>query len=228
MDGGGDSLISARGLTRIYPSGNRSVIGVVDVNLEISEAAFVVLKGRSGSGKSTLLSMLAGLDRPTRGRLTVAGKRLTDAGEAELTDYRRLTAGMVFQSFNLLPTLTAAENIRLPAILAGKPESAARKRAGDLIGWMGMEDRAGHFPDQLSGGEMQRVAIARALINDPKIIFADEPTGNLDTQNGRAVTSLLSKLNRERACTVVVATHGDLVDPYATREIRLKDGRLET
>ncbi|HSV93317.1 MAG TPA: ABC transporter ATP-binding protein [Desulfobacterales bacterium] len=218
------SSILARKLTRIYPLGDSSVVGINAVDLEIASGELVVLKGNSGSGKSTLLALLAGLDRPTSGELVVAGHTLTGTREAELTGFRRNVVGMVFQSFNLLPTLTVLENVLLPALLAGRPEEPARRRAEELMGWLGLAARRGHYPAQLSGGEMQRTAIARALINDPALILADEPTGNLDSRNGRAVMELLAELNRSSARTVLIATHSELADAYATRQICLKDG----
>jgi ABC-type lipoprotein export system ATPase subunit len=220
------SSILARTLTRIYPLGDSSVVGINAVDLEIASGELVVLKGNSGSGKSTLLALLAGLDRPTSGELVVAGHTLTGAREAELTGFRRNVVGMVFQSFNLMPTLTVLENVLLPALLAGRPEEPARRRAGELMGWLGLAARRGHYPAQLSGGEMQRTAIARALINDPALILADEPTGNLDSRNGRAVMELLAELNRSSGRTVLIATHSELADSLATRRVCLKDGAL--
>jgi ABC-type lipoprotein export system ATPase subunit len=221
---GNEPVIHARNLTRIYPLGDSSVVGINAVDLEIASGELVVLKGNSGSGKSTLLALLAGLDRPSSGELGVAGHRLTGAGEAELIGFRRNVVGMVFQAFNLLPTLTVLENVLLPALLAGRPEEPARRRAGELLDWLGLAARRGHYPAQLSGGEMQRTAIARALINDPALILADEPTGNLDSRNGRAVMELLAELNRSSGRTVLIATHSELADAFATRQVCLKDG----
>ncbi|MFZ2444955.1 MAG: ABC transporter ATP-binding protein [Syntrophobacteraceae bacterium] len=218
--------VFAENLSRVYPMGSGEVVGVRDVNLEIPPGEMVVIKGESGSGKSTLLALIAGLDRPSSGRLVVAGLDLEHVPSGALTEFRRRSVGIVFQSFNLLPTLTVAENIRLPALLAGSPHAKAREKALDLLRWLGMEGRAAHFPSQLSGGEMQRTAIARALINDPAIILADEPTGNLDSKNGAAVVELLAELNRNLGRTVIVATHSPLADPFATSKILLKDGSI--
>jgi putative ABC transport system ATP-binding protein len=220
------ALISAKGLTRIYSLGSTEIIGVQDITLEISQGELVVLRGVSGSGKSTLLALLGGLDQPTRGRLTVDGHDLQDANPEQLNEYRRTTVGMIFQSFNLLPTLTVMENICLPALLAGRPYAPTRKRALKWLDWLHLTNRIGHYPSQLSGGEMQRTAIIRALINEPAIILADEPTGNLDSANGRSVMELLAELNRTFARTVIVATHSSLADPFATFRICLKDGRI--
>jgi putative ABC transport system ATP-binding protein len=218
--------IRAHRLTRIYTVGSVQVTAIDGIDLSVSSGQFVVLKGDSGSGKSTLLSLLAGLDRLSSGALTVAGRNLNQGSEAELTDFRRNTVGMVFQAFNLLPTLTVLENVCLPALLAGRAYHAVRSRARELLDWLGLDDRLGHQPHQLSGGEMQRSAIARSLINDPAIVLADEPTGNLDSRNARKVMALLADLNRQFDRTVVVATHSDLADAYATMVLRLQDGRV--
>lgn len=219
-------VITARALTRIYQLGDTAVVGIRRVDLDIPEGDLVVLKGNSGSGKSTLLSLLAGLDRPTGGELTIAGYHLNTASPGAMTRFRREVVGMVFQSFNLLPTLTVLENVCLPALLSGKPEPSARSRAKDLLKWLDMTDRLCHLPAQLSGGEMQRTAIARALINDPAVVLADEPTGNLDSRNGQRVIGLLSELNRTWGRTVIIATHSDLADPYAGTTLCLKDGEI--
>ena len=219
-------LIHAEGLTRIYSLGSAEVIGIHEVTLKIPRGELVVLKGNSGSGKSTLLALLGGLDQPTRGRLIVAGQNLQDATPSQLNLYRRNTVGMVFQSFNLLPTLTVIENVCLPALLAGKAYAQARDRALEWLDWLGLANRANHYPSQLSGGEMQRAALVRALINDPSIILADEPTGNLDSRSGRTVMELFAELNRRSGRTVLVATHSTLADPLATFRIILQDGRV--
>ena len=219
-------LIHARGLTRIYTLGSAEVVGVADVDLDIAPGEMVVLKGNSGSGKSTLLGLLAGLDRPTRGSLAVAGRDLLRFSNGEMTRYRRDVVGMVFQSFNLLPTLTVRENVHLPALLAGRPSREVSRRTEELLDWLRLTQRGDHLPSELSGGEMQRTAIARALINDPSIILADEPTGNLDSQNGEAVIALLTELNRTSGRTVIIATHSDLADTHATMRISLRDGKV--
>ena len=219
-------MISAKGLTRIYTLGDSEVIGINQVDLEIAAGELVVLKGNSGSGKSTLLSLLAGLDRPTQGDLMVSGHDLTKTSDSELTHFRRQVVGMVFQSFNLLPTLNVLENACLPALLAGKSIAESRLKAADLLKWLGLDTRLSHLPAQLSGGEMQRTAIARALINDPSIILADEPTGNLDSHNGQIVIGLLTELNQKWGRTIMIATHSSLADSQATVKIFLKDGMI--
>jgi ABC-type lipoprotein export system ATPase subunit len=220
------SLISAKGLTRLYQLGDSEVVGINQVDLEVAEGELVVLKGNSGSGKSTLLSLLAGLDRPTRGDLRVADHDLNKASDSDLTHFRRQVVGMVFQSFNLLPTLNVIENTCLPALLAGKSFAQSRSKATGLLTWLGLDRRLTHLPAQLSGGEMQRTAIARAMINDPAIILADEPTGNLDTRNGQIVIDLLVELNRKWGRTIMIATHSALADAQATIKIFLQDGMI--
>jgi len=219
-------IIHARELTRLYAVGDTTVVGIRAVDLDIAPGELVVLKGESGSGKSTLLSLLAGLDRPSHGVLTVADQDLAVATEHQLTAFRRETVGMVFQSFNLMPTLNVLENALLPALLAGKPLDPSREKAMRHLQWLGLEKRIDHLPGQLSGGEMQRTAIARALINEPALILADEPTGNLDSANGGAVIDLLVELNRSLGCTVIIATHSNLADSAASISIRLQDGRI--
>ena len=173
-----------------------------------------------------MLSLLAGLDRPTHGELTVADVDLTHSSDDQMTDFRRQTVGMVFQSFNLMPTLSVLENALLPALLAGKPLDQSQVKAVQHLQWLGMEKRLDHLPGQLSGGEMQRTAIARALINDPALILADEPTGNLDSANGKAVIELLEELNRSFGRTIIIATHSQLADAAASVSFQLEDGQI--
>ena len=219
-------VINARHLTRIYTLGGSDVIGINDIGLDIAPGELVVLKGNSGSGKSTLLSLIAGLDRPTRGVLNVADHDLSTATPSDLTYFRRDVVGMVFQSFNLMPTLNVVENACLPGLLAGKPKDRITSKAMELLDWLGLSARWNHLPAQLSGGEMQRTAIARALINDPDIILADEPTGNLDSRNGQIVMELFAELNRKWNRTVIIATHSDIADSLASMSICLKDGMI--
>ncbi|MGD9333257.1 MAG: ABC transporter ATP-binding protein [Desulfobacterales bacterium] len=219
-------IIDAHDLSRVYPLGDSAVVGLNRVSLTIAPGELVVLKGNSGSGKSTLLSLLAGLDEPTEGSLQVAGYDLLHLSEIQKNRYRREVVGMIFQAFNLLPTMSVMENVCLPALLAGKPYPETIHRAGELLDWLEMGARRNHRPAQLSGGEMQRTAIARALISDPALILADEPTGNLDSRNGERVIELLRELNRRWRRTVVIATHSNLADPFATLQICLKDGAI--
>jgi ABC-type lipoprotein export system ATPase subunit len=219
-------IIVAKALTRIYTVGDTEVTGINKVDLEIALGELLVVKGNSGSGKSTLLSLIAGLDHPTRGELAVADHNLKQRNEKDLTRFRREVVGIVFQTFNLLPTLNVLENACLPALLAGKSLSESQRKAMELLDWLGLSSRLIHLPAQLSGGEMQRTAIARALINDPAIILADEPTGNLDSHNGQIVINLLSELNRKWGRTVIIATHSNLADSIATMKIFLEDGMI--
>jgi ABC-type lipoprotein export system ATPase subunit len=219
-------IIAANSLTRIYTVGDTEVIGINEIDLEVAGGELVVVKGDSGSGKSTLLSLIAGLDHPTRGELAVADHNLKQRTERNLTRFRREVVGVVFQTFNLLPTLNVIENACLPALLAGKSLSETRNKAMELLDWLGLSSRVTHLPAQLSGGEMQRTAIARALINSPAIILADEPTGNLDSHNGQIVIDLLADLNEKWGTTVLIATHSNLADSIATTKIFLKDGMI--
>ena len=223
---GQDMIVNAEKLTRIYTRGTTEVVGIDGVDIQINPGEMIVFKGNSGCGNSTLLSLRAGLDRPTSGRLIVPEHDLATTPDKEMTFFRREVVGMVFQSFNLLPTLNVLENVCLPAMLAGRPDKEAAGKAREFLSWMGLDHRLTHRPAQLSGGEMQRTAIARALINDPAIILADEPTGNLDSRNGESVMLLLAELNRKLKRTVIVATHSSLADSHANRQFYLKDGRI--
>jgi len=218
------TILEARHLTKSYIIGDRQVPVIDSVSLEVATGEFVVIAGNSGSGKTTLLSLLSGLDRPTSGRIIMAGLDITDMSEDRLAPIRNERIGFVFQAFHLVPSLNAMENIMFPAELRKDPHAASK--AADLIKRTGLWDRRDNFPHQLSGGEKQRVAICRALINGPKIIFADEPTGNLDSENSRAILTLLTELHRERRTTLIMATHSPDIAGQAQRTIHLLDGRL--
>ena len=218
------AILEAQELNKTYQIGDRPISVLDDVSFSVEPGEFVVIKGSSGSGKSTLLSLLSGLDSPTTGRVFVAGVDITDLSEDELAPLRNHTIGFVFQSFHLVPSLDALENIMFPAELAGDSQAEARARA--LLERVGLAGRAGNFPHQLSGGEKQRVAICRALINDPKVLFADEPTGNLDSKNGAGILDLLRDLHRERQTTLVMVTHADEIADMAERVLTLSDGQL--
>jgi putative ABC transport system ATP-binding protein len=218
------NIIEARQVTKTYTVGRREIRVLDDVSLSVSESEFLVVEGSSGSGKTTLLSLLSGLDKPTSGRVFLQEKDITDKSEDDLAQLRKDMIGFVFQSFHLIPSLTALENIMFPAEL--KRDSAAREKAQKLLLRMGLDKRSGNFPHQLSGGEMQRVAMCRALINNPKIIFADEPTGNLDSENGRAILELLLEYHRESHTTLVLVTHSIDIAKMADRMIVLQDGRI--
>jgi ABC-type lipoprotein export system ATPase subunit/ABC-type lipoprotein release transport system permease subunit len=212
---------------RHFEFGNANVKALDGINLEIDQGEFVALVGPSGSGKSTLLNLLGGLDRPTSGELNIQGLGLHDATEVELTAHRRYNVGFVFQSFNLLPTLTALENVALPLMLSGVQLKERHARAADLLKLVGLEHRLDHRPTEMSGGEQQRAAIARALVNNPQLILADEPTGNLDSSIGDEVMQLLRKLNAESGVTLIVVTHDPEVAAYADRIVYLRDGGVE-
>ena len=212
---------------RHFELGRADVKALDGINLEIDQGEFVALVGPSGSGKSTLLNLLGGLDRPSSGELNIQGLGLQNATETELTAHRRHNVGFIFQSFNLLPTLTALENVALPLLLSGVPLKERRARATDLLKRVGLEHRLGHRPTEMSGGEQQRAAIARALVNNPQLILADEPTGNLDTSTGEEVMQLLRTLNTESGVTLIVVTHDPEVAAYADRIVYLRDGGVE-
>jgi ABC-type lipoprotein export system ATPase subunit len=221
-----NSIVSARGLSRTFFLGVEPVKAIDRVDLEVGAGEFVVFKGKSGSGKSTLLSLIAGLDRPTSGSLKVSGIDLQQLPPAQLTRFRQEHIGMVFQSFNLLPTLSVVENIALPALLSGGEAHPAYEKARQLLQLAELEHRANHHPSEISGGEMQRTAIARALINDPVLIIADEPTGNLDSKTGGRILDFIKDLNRDLGRTVIVATHSTDADAMAHRILNLEDGRI--
>jgi putative ABC transport system ATP-binding protein len=216
-------ILRCESLTRTYPSGGREITVLRDITFELEAGRVLAITGPSGSGKSTLLGLLAGLDRPTRGRVLLDGRDLGALGEDERARLRAETVGFVFQSFHLIPTLTARENVQVPLELRGED---GRARAIELLERVGLADRGHHYPAQLSGGEQQRVAVARAFANRPKLLFADEPTGNLDAANGQNVVALLGELNRELGTTVVLVTHEPDLAARAHRVLRLRDGAL--
>ncbi len=199
---------------------------VKGVSLAIDAGEFVCLVGKSGCGKTTLLSLLSGLEKPTKGRVILNGKEMNGASEDVLALFRRENVGFIFQSFNLIPTLSAWENVALPLFPLKMTNEDRRKRATELLGKMELGHRIEHLPSALSGGEKQRVAIARALINNPKIIFADEPTGNLDSSTGEAIMGILNKLHKEEGVAILMVTHEDELAKTANRLIRMKDGEI--
>jgi len=219
-------FVEIQGLRREFHMGDQVVAALDGVSLAISEGEFLSVMGPSGSGKSTLLYLLGGLDRPTEGHIWVRGQDLTVLDENALAEFRRHDVGFVFQSFNLVPTMTALDNVIFPTFFAGVLRAVRRKRARNLLDRVGLGDRMDHKPTELSGGQQQRVAIARALINDPAIILADEPTGNLDTHTGAEVLELLSRLSQDEGRTVVIVSHDTRVSDYASRSVRLLDGKI--
>jgi len=217
-------VIRVSNLTMRLASGGRAITVLDGIDLEVPEKQFLAVVGPSGSGKSTLLGLLAGLDRPTTGSIQFNGTSLTELGEDELARLRREKIGVVFQSFHLIPTLTAFENVKVPLELKGDPDPD--RVALRLLEEVGLSDRKDHYPVQLSGGEQQRVAIARAFIGRPALLLADEPTGNLDTANGRRVIELLLRLHRDQGSTLILVTHDPTLAVHADRILTLRDGRI--
>jgi putative ABC transport system ATP-binding protein len=219
-------MISLQNVTRYYEVGDRSVHALDGVSLEISPNEFVAVAGPSGCGKSTLMHLIAGLDRPTSGEIRVDGLSLTTANDAELTNFRRRQLGLVFQFFNLLPTMNVRENVSLPLLLQGVPLAECDARADELLELVGLTKRAKHFVHQLSGGEQQRTAIARALVHKPSLLIADEPTGNLDTASAARVLDLLRQIAEEQLATLILVTHSPEVAAAASRLLEMRDGKI--
>src|SRR5438552_19177149 len=217
-------MIRIRGLSMRLTSGSAAVDVLRDISLDVPRGQFLAVAGPSGSGKSTLLGLVAGLDQPTAGRITVADVEITRLGEDALARFRRDTIGYVFQSYHLIPTLTALENGAVPLELAGEPD--ALDRAGALLAEVGLAGRAHHYPVQLSGGEQQRVAVARAVCRRPRLLLADVPTGNLDSATGKQIIELLVDLHRNLSSTLVLVTHDSALAAHADRVVTLRDGRI--
>jgi len=221
------SVLETRNIRRTYQMGKVMVSALRGVSIEIEEGEFVAILGPSGSGKSTLLHVLGGLDRPDEGEVLIDGISLYALDDNKLTDVRLHKIGFVFQFFNLLPRLTSLRNVEIPLTLANVSEQESTKKAREMLELVGLSDRITHRPTELSGGEQQRVAMARALINDPKIVLADEPTGNLDTTTGGEIVRLMQRLNKEKGQTFVVVTHDPSVAENAHRILFLKDGMIQ-
>ncbi|MFX1564189.1 MAG: ABC transporter ATP-binding protein [Promethearchaeota archaeon] len=219
-------VLEAKDLHRIYTVGDIQVPALNGVNLQIRPGEFVVILGVSGSGKSTLLSLLGGLDRPTEGSVLIEGQDLSQMSDDQLADLRLHKVGFIFQFFNLMPQLTAQANVELPLFLAEIPSEKAQERSQELLDLVGLTQRANHRPTELSGGEQQRVAIARALANNPTIILADEPTGNLDTKTGKEIIKLLREVNQTKNQTFIVVGHDQRLKTVADRIIEMEDGRF--
>ena len=235
MNSGKGPLIALRGVTKLHRKGQETIRALDGVDLDVAEKGMLAIVGASGTGKSSLLHVIGAMDRPSSGELRVAGQSLTTLPEAELTRFRRQTVGFVFQAFNLIPNLTAIENVMLPMEFSGVSASERRERASSLLERVGLHPGLGmtlmnlawrfdHRPRELSGGEQQRVAIARALANDPPLVLADEPTGNLDSKTGQLIYELLKEISRDR--TVVVVTHAEVLAQMADRVVHIKDGRF--
>lgn len=224
--GGEMPIVETRGLTKIYRMGHSEIRAVDGIDLTLAKGEFISVMGRSGSGKSTLLNLIGCLDRPTAGSVTIAGVEVSRLPARELPRIRREKVGFVFQQFNLLPTLTALENVELPLRYSGVSGRERRQRAKEAMEQVGLAERLDHRPSELSGGECQRVAIARAIINQPAIILADEPTGELDTHTATEIITLMQELNRAAGVTVIIVTHDPLVAQRTDRIIHLQDGRI--
>lgn len=223
MNESAEPVLVSEGLTQTYLSGGRSLTVLNNITFALERGGFLAIVGPSGSGKTTLLGLLAGLDRPSAGEVVLDGHKLSRMTEDQRATLRARKVGFVFQSFHLIPTLTARENVQVPLELRGEP---AEERAQDLLARVGLGDRSHHYPSQLSGGEQQRVALARAFTSRPQILFADEPTGNLDAKNGAAIVELMMELNREWGTTLVLVTHESDLAARARRILRLADGQV--
>lgn len=219
-------ILEAKEITKIYTVDHREIKVLDDISLDVVSGEFVVIKGSSGSGKTTLLTLLSGLDHPSSGKVIIDGYDITGASEDELAPLRNSMIGFVFQSFHLVPSMTAKENIMFPAELLG--DKRAEEGAMHLLRRVGLEDRADNLPSQLSGGEKQRISLCRAMINRPKLLFADEPTGNLDSKNGEIVIEQLVELKAEQRATLILVTHNPDIAKAADRVLLLEDGRLST
>jgi ABC-type lipoprotein export system ATPase subunit len=222
-----DLLLSAKGIHKTYTLGKRSLEVVLGMDVELRRGEFLTLRGASGAGKSTLLHLLGGIDSPSQGEVWLAGRNLATLGRGDLARLRNKEVGFIFQAYYLLPELDALENVCLPARMARTPAAQAEARGRDLLARVGLKDRIEHKPYELSGGEQQRVAIARALINEPDIILADEPTGNLDSHTGEEIINLLCALRDEKQTTLVMATHDARVAARAPRVMQLVDGQMQ-
>ncbi|MEU4428826.1 ABC transporter ATP-binding protein [Actinoplanes sp. NPDC024001] len=220
------NVVEVSGVSRTYGSGDRVVHALTDVSFDVAKGELVAVRGRSGAGKTTLLNLIGGLDKPDSGTITVADRKVTGAGERELLDLRRDVIGFVFQSFGLVPILSAAENVSVPMRLARRDPAERDQRVAVLLELVGLGGQAAQRPGELSGGQQQRVAVARALANDPDLLIADEPTGQLDSETGRAIMDLLRAVVDARGMTALVATHDPALIDRADRVLTLRDGRL--
>jgi len=218
------SIIEVHRVTKIYRSGPEEVVPLRDLTFSVEEGDFVALMGPSGSGKTTLLNLMAGIDQPTQGEITVAGEMISSLSARELARWRTRNVGFVFQNYNLIPVLTAFENVEVPLLLLSMARSERRQRVMVALGAVDLADRAGHLPSQMSGGQQQRVAIARAIVADPRVLLADEPTGNLDRDSATATLDLLRRLNDEYGKTFVMVTHDPLAASAAKRQVHLDKG----
>jgi putative ABC transport system ATP-binding protein len=222
------AIVEIRNLSKAYRRGDQIVPVLTDINLDVDRGEFVALMGPSGSGKSTLLNLIAGIDKPSGGRLRVAGQDIAALSEAQLADWRAHNVGFIFQFYNLMPVLTAFENVELPLLLTGLPARRRREHVESALAMVGLSDRLAHYPSELSGGQQQRVAIARAVITDPTILVADEPTGDLDRQSAADVLELMDQLNVQLGKTIIMVTHDQRAASAAHRLIHLDKGVLNS
>lgn len=221
-----DVVISVKNLHKVYTVGTERVIALAGVDMQIRRGEICCLFGQSGSGKSTLLNMLAGLEKPTTGEITIFGKRIDKMTETQLADFRRNNFGFIFQSYNLLPALTALENVEMPLIFKGAAPETRKRQAIKMLHYVGLKDRIKHKPTQMSGGQQQRVGIARAFVARPPIVFADEPTGNLDTHTTYEVMDMMSAIVKKRNATMIIVTHDDEIAAYGDHIIKIRDGKI--
>jgi len=222
-----EGFLETEGLTKVYSSGKINVVALEGVNLAVEEGKFLGVTGPSGSGKSTLMNLLGGLDTPSSGSIKVEGKFISELDKEELALYRRYQVGMIFQTFNIISSYTALENVAFPLLFAGVPKRERHRRAGEMLSKVGLINRKDHRPAELSGGEQQRVAIARALVNQPKILLADEPTGNLDTSTSKQIVQTLVELNKDHGLTIIMISHEEsMLAEFADDVIHLCDGKV--
>lgn len=222
-----ENIIEVKGLRKVYRMGDEKIVALNDINFSISPGEFCCLLGTSGSGKSTLLNLLAGLEKPNRGQIKIKGINIEKLSEKQLAKFRRNHVGFVFQSYNLLPMLSALENVTLPLMFKGIPKGIRDKRAKDMLKAVGLGERLKHKPSQMSGGQQQRVSIARAFISKPEIVFADEPTGNLDSKTTLEVMGLITSMARKNKQTLIIVTHDVEIAAYTDKVIYIKDGDID-
>lgn len=222
-----DPLISLNHVRKVYKMGDEKIIALNDISLQISKEEFVCLLGTSGSGKSTLLNIVAGLEKPTKGEIIIDNHHIEKMSEKQLAKFRQLYIGFVFQSYNLIPTLSALENVSLPLTFRGIPKDTRDKRAREMLKAVGLGNRLNHKPSEMSGGQQQRVSIARAFVGKPKIVFADEPTGNLDTKTTMEIMDLMTSMAREYNQTLIIVTHDVEISDYTHRIVYIRDGSIE-
>lgn len=222
-----DELILLKNLRKVYKMGDEKIVALDNISLTINKQEFICLLGTSGSGKSTLLNMMAGLEKPTKGQIIINKKHIEKMNEKQLAHFRQKNIGFVFQSYNLIPTLSALENVSLGLIFQGVPRKKRDKMAKEMLENVGLGDRLDHKPSEMSGGQQQRVSIARAFVDRPKIVFADEPTGNLDTKTTMEVMDLITGMARENKQTLIIVTHDEEISSYTDRIVQIRDGNIE-